>query len=228
MVASLSLMTKARQGLVAAALALCVSACGDMSNVSSSDTDVLTLGTLLVHAIGGIGSSADVPRERAAGIPYASLGVRFGGSDEAMFVLASRSGDDLLWLGGTNIGIVTRQGRVIRTVGFEHNLSGVHPAEGVKPDLTQPSVDYLYDFGEQSRYGVPVKCTRRNLGLERVVIIGVPRDTAHVAEDCAASGLDWSFENEFWVDSAGYVWKSRQSVAPHLDQLTVEVLRPAA
>ena len=221
-------MAKTRCVAVLAALALGMSACADTGSVSSADTDILSLGTVFLHAIGGIGSSSGVPREQAAAIPYASLGVRIGGSDQAMFVLASKSGDDLLWLGGTSLGVVTRHGRVVRTVGFASNLSGVHGAEGVRQDLTQPSVDYLYDFGDQSRYGIPVKCTRQSLGPERIVIIGVPRDTTHVAEDCSASGFDWSFRNEFWVDPAGYVWKSRQFVTPKLDPLTFEILRPAA
>jgi hypothetical protein len=225
MAAPLSLMAKTRSVLLAAALASGVSACGSMS---STDTDIGNVGALFLRAIGGIGSSSSIPRDRAAAIPYASLGVRLGGSDEAMFVLASKSGDDLLWLGGTSLGVVTRRGRVVRTVGFAHNVSGVHAAEGVKLDLTQLSVDYLYDFGDESRYGVPVKCTRQNLGPEKITVIGVPRDTTHVAEDCSASGIDWGFRNEFWVDSAGFVWRTRQFVDPQLDPLTFEVLRPAA
>jgi len=218
-------MAKTRSVLLAAVFASGVSACGSMGN---TDSDITNLGALFIRAIGGIGSSSSVPRERAASIPYGSIGVRLGGSDEAMFVLANKSGNDLLWLGGTSLGVVTRYGRVVRTVGFAHNVSGVHAAEGVKQDLTQPSVDYLYDFGDQSRYGIPVKCTRQNLGLEKITIIGVPRDTTHVVEDCSAPELDWTFRNEFWVDSAGFVWRSRQSVAPQLDPLTFEILRPAA
>ena len=219
------MMANTRSILMAVVFASGVSGCGSMAN---TDTDIANLGTILFRAIGGIGSSSGIPRERAAAIPYASLGVRIGRSDEAMFVLASKSGDDLLWLGGTSIAVVTRHGRVVRTAGFAHNVSGVHAAEGVKQDLTQPSVDYLYDFGDQARYGVPVRCTRQSLGTERITIIGVPRDTTHVAEDCSASAMDWSFRNEFWVDSLGYVWKSRQFVVPQLDPLTLEVLRPAA
>ena len=78
--------------------------------------------------------------------------------------------------------------------------------------MSQASVDYLYDFAEQSRYGVPVKCRRQNRGAERVVIIGVPHDTSHVSEECSATGMDWSFRNEFWVDSTGFVWKTRQII----------------
>lgn len=228
MATSLSLTARTCSIVLGMMLSSGISACETTGGASGADTDILSLGTIFLHAIGGIGSSTSVPREHAAAIPYASLGVRLGGSDEALFVLASKSGDGLMWLGGTNLGIVTRHGRVIRTVGFSSNLSGVHFGQGVKPDLTQPSADYLYDFGEQSLYGIPVKCARQNVGPEKIVIIGVPRDTTHVAEDCIASGMDWSFRNEFWVDPAGYVWKSRQFVAPKLDPLTFEVLRPAA
>ena len=229
MAAPLPVMRKMRSAFfAAAALTLALSACADIGNVSASNTDIGKIGALLLHEIGGIGSSASVPRERPAAIPYASIGLRLGGSDESMFVLANKSGDNLMWLGGKSLAVTTRHGRVVRTVGFGSNISGVHAAEGVKQDLTQSSVDYLYDFAEQSRYGIPVKCTRQNLGPERIEIIGVPRDTMHIAEDCNASGMDWSFRNEFWVDSAGYVWKSRQFVEPRLDSLTLEVLRPAA
>jgi group 4 capsule polysaccharide lipoprotein GfcB/YjbF len=227
MAAPFPLMRKTRSAFLAAALMLALAGCSDIGS-ATSQTDIGKVGLILYRLIGGIGSSASVPRERAAAIPYATLGVRLGGSDEAMFVLANKSGDDLLWLGGASVGVTTRQGRVVHTVGFEHNISGVHAAEGVKQDLSQPSVDYLYDFAEQSRYGVPVKCTRQNLGAERITIIGVPRDTIHVAEDCSASGMDWSFRNEYWADSTGFVWKSRQFTEPRLDPLTLEVLRPAS
>ena len=222
-----SMIAHAQSAFMAGMLALGLSGCQDLGNMSSTSTDIGNVGALLLHEVTGIGSSESVPRERAAVIPYASLGVRLGGGDESMFVLASRSGDDLLWLGGKTVALATRHGRVVRTVGFAYNISGVHLAEGAKPDLSQASVDYLYDFAEQSRFGIPVRCTRQNRGPERIVIIAVPRDTSHVTEDCSASGLDWSFQNEFWVDAAGYVWKSRQFVEPRVDSLTLEVLRPA-
>jgi hypothetical protein len=227
MAAPLPVIGKTQSAFLATGFALALAGCGSISSVGGR-TDIGKIGMLVLHEIGGIGSSASVPRERAAALPYASLGVRLGGSDEAMFMLTSKSGDDLLWLGGTSIGIATRHGRVVRTVGFAHNISGVHAAEGVKQDLSQPSVDYLYDFAEQSRYGVPIKCSRQNLGAERLVIIGVSHDTTHVVEECSATGMDWSFRNEFWADSEGYTWKSRQFTEPRVDPLTLEVLRPAA
>jgi hypothetical protein len=217
-----------RSALVAGVIALGLTGCQDLGTLSGSNSDFGKMGVLLLHQITGIGSSESVPRERAAAIPYASLGVRLGGSDESMFVLASKSGEDLLWLGGKAVAVTTRHGRVVRTVGFRYNVSGVQLAEPAKRDSAQATIEYLYDFAEQSRYGIPVKCVRRIIGAERIVIIGVSHDTSHLAEDCSASGMDWSFRNEFWVDAAGYTWKSREFIEPRLDPLGLEVLRPAA
>jgi Group 4 capsule polysaccharide lipoprotein gfcB, YjbF len=213
---------------LAGALALALAGCESVGSVSTADTDMERVGVLLLHAITGIGSSESVPRERAAAIPYASLGVRLGSSDESMFVLGGRTGHDLLWMGGAKLALTTRQGRIVSTVGFEHNLSGFQ----AMPEQTaaSPAVgyrSYLYDFAEHSQYGIIVKCTQKDLGREQIVILGVAHDTAHLAENCAAPELDWSFRNEFWSDRTGFVWRSRQYVQPDLDALTLEVLRPA-
>jgi hypothetical protein len=212
----------------AAGLALVLAGCESVGNVSSTDTDMGKMGVLLLHAITGIGSSESVPRERAAAIPFASLGVRLGSSDESMFVLASRSGNNLMWMGGTRLAITTRQGRIVGTDGFEHNLSGFQAAP-VEPAANpeETSQRYLYDFSEHSHYGIVVTCARQNVGREQIVILGVAHTTAHLVEDCAAPQLDWSFRNEFWSDATGFIWKSRQYVEPNLDPLTLEVLRPA-
>jgi hypothetical protein len=85
----------------------------------------------------------------------------------------------------------------------------------------------LYDFADRSRYGIAVNCAVLNLGPERITIIEVSVATNHLAEDCTAPQLGWSFRNEFWQDAAGFVWKSKQYVVPELDPFTVEILRRA-
>lgn len=210
------------------ALAFSLAGCSDFGSMSSTDTDMGKIGVLVLHAIEGIGSSESVPRERAAAVPYATLGVRLGSSDESMFVLAGKTGDDLRWVGGPRLAITTRQGRIVQTVGFNRNLTGFQSTAGGAPDSSQENVtSFTYDFAERGRYGVLVKCTEQNLGSEQITIIGVPHDTRHIAEDCEAPQLDWSFRNEFWTDSSGFIWKSQQYVSPDLDAFTLETLRPA-
>jgi hypothetical protein len=204
------------------AVAVVIAGCSDMGDFS--DTDMGQLGELLFHQITKIGTSESVPRARAAAIPYASLGVRLGSSDESMFVLGSKTGNDLHWLGGQRLAITTRGGRIVQTAGFEHNLTGFQGgAEATSPGTK----NFVYDFAERARYGIAVRCATRPIGRERLLVLGVPHDTNHVAEDCQAPQLDWEFRNEFWSDGSGLVWKSKQSVEPDLDGFELEILRPA-
>jgi hypothetical protein len=213
--------------LLAGALGFCLVGCSDMGDLSNSDSVVM--GQLLLRAITGIGSSSSVPRDRVAAVPYATLGVRLGSSDQSMFVLATKSGDDLVWRGGPQLAITTRNGRIVRTAGFVHNLSGfqANVKSGLPTDGSPGTTTYLYDYADQSRYGIAIGCHVQDLGSERITIIGVAINTHHLAEDCSAPQLGWSFRNEFWQDAAGLVWKSKQYVAPELDAFTLELLRRA-
>lgn len=218
------MIRKSGKMLPVAVLGLCLAGCSDMGDFSNSDSVII--GQMLVHAIAGIGSSSSVPRERVAAVPYATLGVSLGSSDESLFVLGTRTGGDLVWRGGPQLAITTRNGRIVRTAGFVHNLSGFQ-AESGSPAGGPANVTYLYDFADQSRYGIAVRCATQNLGSERITIIGVAIITNHVAEDCTAPQLGWNFRNEFWQDASGYVWKSKQYVIPELDAFTIQVLRRA-
>jgi hypothetical protein len=214
--------------LASAAIAsISLSGCSDLGSFSNSDTVVM--GQLLVHAITGIGSSSSVPRARVAAVPYATLGVQLGSSDQSMFVLGTKIGDDLIWRGGPQLAVTTRNGRIVRTAGFVHNLSGFQAEPGVSPPPGESAggKTYLFDFADQSRFGIAVNCTVQSLGPERITIIGAPIDTTHLAEDCTVPQLGWSFRNEFWQDATGFTWKSKQYVVPELDPFTLEVLRRA-
>jgi hypothetical protein len=188
----------------------------------------LRIGEILFQQISGIGGSDGVQRSQVTAIPFATLGVRLGSSAEAMFVLESSSGAVLQWVGGTQFGIATRDGRIIRTTGFVHNLSGFldeTPAGGQNPPASR---DYRYDLADINAYGVSVHCAERDVGEEQIVILGDAHATRHIIEDCTAPQLDWNFSNEFWKDVAShFVWRSVQYLHPGLDPITLESLRPA-
>lgn len=211
-------------GALAFAIAA-VSGCSGTNDVSDSDTG--RIGLLLFHEITNIGSSESVPRSRVTAVPYATLGVRLGSSDESMFVLAGKVGDDLVWLGGRQLAITTRHGRIVRTAGFAQNLSGFQVGAGSSTQNYSGRENFLYDYAENSRFGVAVTCAAEDVGPERIVIIGAPHDTRHIVETCSAEQVDWHFRNEFWRDASGTIWKSEQTVAPGLDAFTLESLRPA-
>jgi hypothetical protein len=130
-----------------AAVNIAIAGCTDVS-----DTDMAKIGALVFHQIANIGTSESVPRSRAAAIPYATLGVRLGSSDESMFVLARKTGNDLHWLGGKPLAITTRAGRIVQTAGFEHNLTGFQGrATASSLSTVTGTEEYTYDFADRSR-----------------------------------------------------------------------------
>jgi hypothetical protein len=215
---------QARSFLTALALALPLAACAD------SNSDVVAVVQVFSHSSGLFGGDDAVSRERAAAIPYASIGLRLGSGAEGLLVLATSSGQNLRWQAGTKLTVTTRDGRVVHTTGFAHNLDGYQGPlndSGSGAGARETSYNFLYDMADMNRYNVLAHCKRHDAGPERIVIIGVEHDTRHIVEDCEAPQLDWKFSNDFWVDAAtGYVWKSRQNFRPDVDELTLEVFRP--
>jgi|SRR6185312_1899358 len=179
------------------------------------------------------GGNAHVSREQAAAIPYASIGYRLNDGPEQLLVLATDSGGEQLWTSGAHIVIVTRGGRIVRTVGFAQDVAAVTPQKGQQ--LLAPAQSEgrnsvsvrLEDFPNVPAYGVAVKCTTLPRGLQTIVILGRGITTKRVDETCRSDALDWSFTNSYWTDPASaLVWRSIQHVSPKEGKIEIETLRP--
>jgi hypothetical protein len=213
------MMRRARTVAAVILLASLGAGCTDVQDQS----DLLRMGSLLVQQTGLFGGGNDnVTREKAASVPYASIGIRLGSSDEAMLLLR--------WQAGTQYVLITRDGHVTLTAGFAHNLDGLQgpiaDSASTPPEQGGP-YHYLYDMVDMGKYGVFAICTQHDVGAEQIEIIGVPHATRHIVEECKAKQLSWRFSNDYWRDAAtGYVWKSVQNFRPDMDALTLEILRP--
>ncbi len=177
------------------------------------------------------GNSRKVTLEEAAAIPYASLGVSIGGNPQTVIVLAGGTGGQRLWTSAAKIAITTKDGRIVRTAGLEHNLGGYEPRDDTLGNDGVRMVRWQADFPDLNLYSVRVVCRDREAGDETIVILGTDIPTRRIEESCASQGsqLDWSFENTYWVDPAsGLVWRSIQHVHPQLDAIETEILRPPA
>lgn len=177
--------------------------------------------------------SSKVTLQQAAAIPYASLGVRVDGGSEFLIVLAMDGPHSKLWTAGKVIALQTDDGRIVRTSGLAHNLSGVNGDLGVPVSpldaLKQKSGKrtLLYDFADLNAYSVKTVCQTSTLGHESISILGKAIPTIRVEESCRAAALNWSFVNTYWVgDKSGMVWKSIQYVHPRLGSISTEILRP--
>ncbi len=181
------------------------------------------------HASFGDGG---VTREQAAAVPYASIGVRSNGNPELLLVLATDNDGDLLWTSASRIVLLTRQGRVVRTVGLGHDLSGQTPGSaGLPPPaaaLRGPfSSTRVADFSDIGMFGVSLSCNARAAGPEIIRILGQAISTVRVDEACRNTNQRWSFVDNFWVDPQnGFVWRARQHLHPRGGVVETEILRP--
>jgi hypothetical protein len=187
----------------------------------STDSDVVQAGNLLWRAVAG--SNEKIPRERAAAVPYATMGLELGPNPQALLILGQRRDEESDWFAGDQLFVATRRGRVIRTAGLPYDLGGV----GTLPAAGDTLPIFTFDFPDLSIFGAPAQCARRDAGGENVEILGASIATRRIVEHCEVPALKWKFDNEYWEDPAtGYVWRSRQYIHPKSPPIVLEVLRP--
>lgn len=175
------------------------------------------------------GERVDPTPESVASSPYYQLQVNTPGG-EAILVLAKTEQGRLGWYGKAGDIVFTRDGLVVKTVGLPQDLDGsTFPGrdpfhEGLQ-HLTAP-VDYVrrMDWSPGYRYGNVLRGHLVPGATEDVDILGTVHRLRRIDEQLSASGIDMT--NRYWVDPAdGFVWKSRQHVAPGYPVETIQ-LRP--
>ena len=147
--------------------------------------------------------------QQAGAIPYATIGVRIGDGPQAIFVLASSEGGDLLWVLGRSVALGTRNGRIIRSEGLTHDLAAFLPE---RKSASAPSwapggtITWTADFPDRRLYAVSVKCSR-SAGVNEVIsILGNDFHVQRVDESCDADAIGWSFTNSYWLSpTTGFV-----------------------
>lgn len=177
------------------------------------------------------GGRQKVTLAEAASVPYASMGVSVGGSPQTMIVLAGDTGGQRLWTSGAGIAITTKDGRIVSTAGFEHNLGGREFRGDTGGKGGARMTRWQADFPDLGFYSVPIICENRDAGEETIAILGKDIRTRRIDESCASQDdrLDWSFKNTYWLDpDNSFVWRSIQHVHPKLGAIETEILRPPA
>ncbi len=169
-------------------------------------------------------------------LPYASLGVRIGRLAPAVLILASIDQDELRWASADRVVLVTRRGRLVKSVGLARDLLGTQWASpdpllgfpNTIPASTESRVGRFVDLRPKDDFGVAVESRYDTIGNETLTLLGRTRRTVVLRERISVRKWRWSGENLFWLDAAsGKVWKSRQQFCPDVPPLTLEVLKPA-
>lgn len=187
--------------------------------------------TLAVTVSGRFGSSPGFDPDYPDRIPYASMAVRLPSIDRALVILGRAENDTLHWYSADRGALATRYGRLVSTVGFQEDLRATY--FGV-PDFLEPGQKYdtgrIYrrqlDLSPGNRFGIPVVSTLK-VGEVSDVTVGKRRLRLRLLEERAqADLLAWKIINRFWVDGAGFVWRSEQQTAPGMAPFVMEVMKP--
>lgn len=166
-------------------------------------------------------------------LPYASMAVSIRNSRKALLVLAKVDQGELHWMSADRGVFVTRNGRLVRTVGMPENLVGTEflgadffEEPGV-PSTSSPPRKRLIDIAPGNRFGMVVEASL-SLGPKEVITINKHQyETVRLMERCVVPQLSWEFQNVYWVDGKGMVWKSVQRTVPGAPAIEMEVTKPA-
>jgi hypothetical protein len=200
---------------------------------SGGNSNYAQFGQILRSSLAATFSKQKITRNQAAEIPFASMGWRLAGGNQSIIVLATDNNGEELWTSAARIVIVTRDGRVVRTVGLGHDIGGAWPQGGVP--LLPPAAalkqnftsSRLVDYPDTGRYGVAITCSTHAANRETIDIFDQKIAAVRVDEVCDSNILRWHFTDNYWVDPQdGTVWRSRQHIHPKLDPLVTELFRP--
>lgn len=224
---STSTISPARNGLRALGCiaALFVGACS-----SEGGGDVSSLFSIARNLVDPPNTAVSL--QQAASISHATMGIRIGGGSEILTVLAIYQPGQL-WVAGTQLSIVTRRGRIVQTVGLEHDLTKlISDGDQPFPPLAvangqEMHTKWLLDIADSEAFSAPMECDARPVRPEVVSVLGKNIDTERVEETCNAPAIRWTFTNVYWISrTSGLIWMSVQNVHPKMDAITTELLRP--
>ncbi|MEN9479159.1 MAG: hypothetical protein RLZZ298_554 [Pseudomonadota bacterium] len=200
-----------------------------LSTVACSNNLALkTAGTIIESSLGnGSAFEPDYPDK----LPYATIAVRQKGRPRSLLILGRVSGDELQWVSADRGMLITRHGRLIRTVGFTDNLNKTDFVNSdyfdgtAQPALKTEPANRLIDLSPGNRYGIKIESSLEKIGLETIEIGKHRYETTRYDETCFSSLIGWKYTNSFWVDSQGRIWRSTQHFTPKADPLTIELTK---
>lgn len=200
---------------------------------SSGQSDYSQYWEMMKQSVSGTFGKSSITLQQAGSIPYASMGWRLNGGPQNIIVLASDNGGEQMWTSAARIVLVTKHGRIKRSVGLPHDIAALVPR--TNEDFRSPSISaqtpytqqYTADFPDAGIYGAQIVCKSASKGARAITILEQRIATIRIEEQCRSASLRWSFTNVYWADpKTGFVWRSRQTIHPAGDTLETEIFRP--
>lgn len=206
--------------LIAAALATLLAGCSGVYADSAQAVKQAVMGPPPLH----------FTAKEVYGRPYYQMRLDWREGPELLVMGHVEHGRTLWYDGGDHL-FVLRHGLVVKTAHVAANLDATalpadDPFRRGLEHLTGPvDVTRHVDLSPGYRYGVPLHVHLAPAGHATLTILGKAHAVRIVEETVRAPSIDFVAHNRYWVDAAGVVWKSRQTL-PGGPTLTLTALRP--
>jgi hypothetical protein len=220
-------MAMRRFRVIAAALALgLLGACG---NVGDGLAVVQArIGSLISTRQMDTSAGLNLPRETIdeAAVPLILVEVPNRDASATMLSIG-RNRTVTSWAGRDDVGLsMAEPGLVISTRGYGGDILSADIRQ-VLPALRQPSGaaatrTFRFLDGTDQEYARSYFCEFERVGEQRIEIVEETHQTVHVTERCEAT--DHGFENHYWIDANGLIWRSVQFAGSYIGYLNVERL----
>lgn len=172
-------------------------------------------------------------RAQVEQLPYATLAVKLGDRPRAMLVLIRVEGNDLHWITADKVVLVTRHGRLVKTVGLA--AGNLRSTVMLDPDPLSLKEGWnsprqwrrTVDLQPSGEFGTVLLAAWQPEKEEEIQTFNGPRKTIRIRESCAATHGRWALENIFWRDiETGSLAASVQTIVPNTPVLKLEPLKP--
>ncbi|WP_316674339.1 YjbF family lipoprotein [uncultured Tolumonas sp.] len=211
--------------LISLFIATSVTGCADYTKTVGDTVKLAVIGQ----------PDVEIPAQKIAQIPYATAYLKMGKAPRAFVVLAFAENGNMKWVSADKHMLVTRAGRVIKTVGFgedicyQDNLEHDPLASGLLNITTPVKWQHRVEWSRVYRSGYELLSEFQAKGIEIVTILDKPRSLQRFDEKVSIPALDISYTNQFWLDPlSGKVVQSYQYMGPNLAVVQFTVLKPYA
>lgn len=175
---------------------------------------------------------AFIDRSKVDQVPYASMALTVADGPRAFIVLAWNEDNTQKWLTADAKMIATRNGRLIKTLGFRDNLLSL---ESNTPDpLASPlTIQEGQQWRAQVRWqgngfhAADVTSRFHWSGSEDFIVLGVTRSYRILEEAMTAKTDGATWQQRYWVDPhSGRIVHSKQILHPYGQTWSLTLLKP--
>jgi hypothetical protein len=219
------------------AVGLALAIAGGLVGCSNDDDNTFEqIGALAKASFGGAGKPEPRPERTRAElneIPFATIALTFGDGPRTFMVPLSDNGGYLNYLDASNRGLVMFGGAVSGTKALGQDVVAVRyqandPVANPTPVADWPGQvyrDYQFTQRDGADYSITLACVFERLAAETIEIVEITFDVVRISEVCTNARRQVT--NTYWAEAdSGFIWKSRQWLGPHIDQATIEIIRP--